>query len=261
VVHALTVAATSTSWLVSEFLLSGTDLRVEYGPTPALAGLSFSARAGEAVAVVGPSGSGKSTLLRCLAGLQPPTAGTVTFNGRDLYELSDRTRSRIRLRRFGFVFQSAELVSELSLRENIALPVELNGAGRRASLAVADEWAERLGISDCAGRRPKRVSGGQRQRAAIARAMATRPVVVFADEPTGALDTRNRDVVLELLLESSAALGSLLVLVTHDPVAAANASRTVHVVDGRIAGSAATGGQVDESDAGQCAAVPAGPAR
>lgn len=222
-------------------MLSGVGLRVDYGQTPALAGLGFAAQAGESVAVVGPSGSGKSTLLRCLAGLQPPTAGTVAFKGRDLYELSDRVRSRMRLRRFGFVFQSAELVSELTLRENIALPVELNGSTRRASLAVADEWTERLGLSDSSGRRPKQVSGGQRQRAAIARAMATRPAVVFADEPTGALDTRNRDLVLDLLIESSASLGSLLVLVTHDPVAAAKASRVVQVVDGQLAQEPAQG--------------------
>ncbi|GAB3058512.1 ABC transporter ATP-binding protein [Intrasporangium mesophilum] len=248
---------------MSEVLLSGVDLRVDYGQTPALAGLSFAARAGESVAVVGPSGSGKSTLLRCLAGLQPPTAGTVAFKGRDLYELSDRVRSRIRLRRFGFVFQSAELVSELTLRENIALPVELNGSSRRASLAVADEWAERLGISDSSGRRPKQVSGGQRQRAAIARAVATRPSVVFADEPTGALDTRNRDLVLDLLVESSASLGSLLVLVTHDPVAAAKVGRVVRVVDGQLAQGGAQGevlgGQGGMSSGREGAVVSTGP--
>lgn len=219
-------------------VISAVDLHVAYGSTVALAGLSFSARAGESVAVVGQSGSGKSTLLRCLAGLQDPVSGTVHFAGEDLYAMTDRERSAVRLSQFGFVFQSAELISELTLLENIALPVELNGAKRRQSLSIASEWAERLGIDECMHRRPRHVSGGQRQRAAIARAMATTPKVVFADEPTGALDSHNRDDVLDLLVGACDAAACLLVLVTHDPVAAARVGRVVHVKDGRESAAA-----------------------
>lgn len=225
-----------------ESLLAAVDLHVSYGVNAALAGMGFAAHAGEAVAIVGPSGSGKSTLLRSLAGLQAPTSGVVHFMGRDLYRLSDKQRSQIRLTRFGFVFQSSELISELSLLENIALPVELNGRRRRESLRIAQSWTERLGIAEAARRRPATVSGGQRQRAAIARAMATRPAVVFADEPTGALDSANRDHVLRLLIESCASEGSLLVLVTHDAVAASAADRVVEVVDGHEAPVAVSAG-------------------
>jgi putative ABC transport system ATP-binding protein len=214
-------------------MLSASDLHVDYGATAALTGMAFDGEAGESVAVVGASGSGKSTLLRCLAGLQAPDSGTVRFDGEDLYGLTDKARSAVRLSRFGFVFQSAELISELTLLENIALPVELNGLTRRRSLGAAAQWAERLDIAECARRRPRDVSGGQRQRAAIARAMATTPQVVFADEPTGALDSHNRDAVLELLVGACDSAGCLLVLVTHDPVAAARTSRVVHMMDGR----------------------------
>jgi len=218
---------------VSVPILSATDLHFSYGVNAALVGMSVEAHAGEAVALVGPSGSGKSTLLRCLAGLLEPASGVVSFEGENLYTLSDRRRSHIRLSRFGFVFQSSELVAELSLLENIALPVELNGHRRGEALRTATAWAERLGIAECMGRKPRRVSGGQQQRAAIARAMATSPAVVFADEPTGALDSTNRDLVLELLVDSCSAVGSLLVVVTHDPVAAARADRVIAIVDGR----------------------------
>jgi putative ABC transport system ATP-binding protein len=216
-------------------MLSAFDLHVDYGATAALTGMAFDGQAGESVAVVGASGSGKSTLLRCLAGLQAPDSGTVRFDGEDLYALTDKVRSAVRLSRFGFVFQSAELISELTLLENIALPVELNGTPRRGSSRAATEWTERLDIAGCAGRRPRDVSGGQRQRAAIARAMATTPQVVFADEPTGALDSHNRDAVLELLVGACDSAGCLLVLVTHDQVAAARTSRVVHMMDGREA--------------------------
>jgi putative ABC transport system ATP-binding protein len=215
-------------------VLLALDLVARYGETTALSGMTFEGHSGESVAVVGYSGSGKSTLLRCLAGLQPPTSGTVLFEGRSIYRLSERERAAIRLRHFGFVFQSSELVGELTLLENIALPIELNGTRRRDSLRLATKWAEDLGISDAAARRPRHVSGGQRQRAAIARALATGPRVVFADEPTGALDSHNRDTVLALLLEACAAAGCLLVLVTHDPVAAKSTNRLVRMTDGRV---------------------------
>jgi putative ABC transport system ATP-binding protein len=215
-------------------MLLALDLVARYGETTALAGMAFDGRAGESVAVVGHSGSGKSTLLRCLAGLQPPMSGTVLFEGANIYQLSEKKRAAIRLRSFGFVFQSSELLGELTLLENIALPVELNGARRRDSLRLAAKWADDLGISDAAHRRPRHVSGGQRQRAAIARALASGPRVVFADEPTGALDSHNRDTVLSLLLDACTAAGCLLVLVTHDPVAAKQTDRLVRMTDGKV---------------------------
>jgi len=215
-------------------MLEGIDLHAAYGSTPALRGVSIGGFAGQSIAIVGPSGCGKSTLLHCLAGLHRPNKGRVVLGRKDLYSLSDRERSALRLQRFGFVFQTSELVAELTVRENVALPLELLGASRRESVRAANMALDRLGIDDCAERRPAKVSGGQRQRVAIARALITRPSVVFADEPTGALDSENRDLVLDLLLEATQEIGSLLILVTHDALMADGLDRKVHMVDGRI---------------------------
>ena len=206
-------------------MLEGIDLYAAYGSTPALRGVSIFGSAGQSIAIVGPSGCGKSTLLHCLAGLLRPTSGRVS--------LTENERSILRLQRFGFVFQTSELVAELSLRENVALPLELLGASRRESLRAANVALDRLGIDDCAERRPANVSGGQRQRAAIARALIAKPSVVFADEPTGALDSENRDLVLDLLLETAREVGSLLMLVTHDPHIAHRLDHVVNMLDGQ----------------------------
>jgi putative ABC transport system ATP-binding protein len=203
--------------------------------TPALRGLTISGSAGESIAVLGPSGCGKSTLLHCLAGLQAPDSGNVSFDGLDLYNLSEARRSEVRLRHFGFVFQTSELISEFSLQENVALPVELLGESRKTALRRAAELLDRLGIGECGDRIPAKVSGGQRQRAAIARAVAARPSVIFADEPTGALDSENRNLVLKLLIEVSREVGSLMVLVTHDDTVAALLDREVRLADGQLA--------------------------
>ena len=214
-------------------MLEGIDLYAAYGSTPALRGVSIFGSAGQSIAIVGPSGCGKSTLLHCLAGLLRPTSGRVSFGRKDLYSLTENERSILRLQRFGFVFQTSELVAELSLRENVALPLELLGASRRESLRAANVALDRLGIDDCAERRPANVSGGQRQRAAIARALIAKPSVVFADEPTGALDSENRDLVLDLLLETAREVGSLLMLVTHDPNIAHRLDHVVNMLDGQ----------------------------
>jgi putative ABC transport system ATP-binding protein len=215
-------------------VLIAEELEHSFGPTVALAYANVTVGPGERVALVGPSGSGKTTLLYCLAGLLRPDQGVVSFGGRDLAGLSDEERSAVRLRSFGFVFQFAELVPELTLRENIALPMDLLGVPRRRRAGRVDDLIHRLGLTGSADRRPARVSGGQVQRAAVARAVAHSPAVVFADEPTGALDSANGEVVVDLLFELSREQGTALVLVTHDPQLAARADRTVELRDGRV---------------------------
>ena len=180
-------------------LLAARDLHKSFGATPALAGAGLEVDAGEIVAVMGPSGSGKSTLLHCLAGILRPDSGTVTFEGRELSALTDAERSALRRSRFGFVFQFGQLVPELTCRENVALPLRLDGMPRRRAERRADELLERVDVTAVAGQRPGRVSGGEGQRVAVARALVTDPRVLFADEPTGALDSLNGERVMELL--------------------------------------------------------------
>ena len=189
--------------------------------------------------VVGASGSGKSTLLMCLAGLEVPTKGRVVHGDVDVYGLDDRQRAAWRLRTIGLVFQNSELVPELTLRDNIALPLELLGTGRRDALRRADRLAEILDLGESSKRRPSEVSGGQAQRAAVGRALAHRPTVVLADEPTGALDTTNRHAVIGLLDDLVRAEGSTLVMVTHDEHTLPENARIIRLADGRIVGDAA----------------------
>ena len=214
-------------------LLAADCICLAYGSTLALSSASLSVDAGEVVALTGPSGSGKSTLLYCLAGLVVPDSGGVTFHGRPLSGASDVERSDLRRRSFGFVFQFAELVPELSLRENIALPLELNGVGRGERRERVEELVTALGIEGSAGRRPSQVSGGQAQRAAVARAVAHRPEVLFCDEPTGSLDSEAAEVVLSQLLTLAKDGGAAVVLVTHSEPVAAAADRRVEMRDGR----------------------------
>lgn len=214
-------------------MLSANDLALRYGATVALASADATVAPGEVVAFTGPSGSGKTSLLYCLSGLIRPDSGAIEFDGAQVHRLSDRERSDLRRTRFGFVFQFAELVPELTLRENIELPLELNRADRRARRERAAELIDRFGLSECAGRRPASVSGGQAQRAAVARALAHRPAVVFADEPTGSLDAENGAVVLEAMLDSARADGTAVALVTHSELVAAKADRVIAVRDGR----------------------------
>ncbi|MFJ5719188.1 ABC transporter ATP-binding protein [Streptomyces sp. NPDC093149] len=214
-------------------LLSAHDLHKSYGSTPALDGASFSIHPGEVVAVLGPSGSGKSTLLHCLAGIVTPDSGTITYAGRELSAMSDAERSALRRTEFGFVFQFGQLVPELTCVENVALPLRLSGARRKDAERAARHWLERLEVDNVGAKRPGEVSGGQGQRVAVARALAASPKVVFADEPTGALDSLNGERVMELLTEAARSTNAAVVLVTHEARVAAYSDRDVTVRDGR----------------------------
>jgi putative ABC transport system ATP-binding protein len=216
-------------------LLTGSDLRKGFGKTTALDGVSIGIAAGEIVAVMGPSGSGKSTLLHCLAGIMRPDAGEVWFEGERIDSLGEGPRTKLRRSAFGFVFQLGQLVSELDLLENAALPLLLAGRPRREALEASARWLERLGVEEVAEHRPGEVSAGQSQRAAVARALIHEPRVVFADEPTGALDSLAGEQVMELLVSTSKEHGAAVVLVTHDVRVAAYADREVIVRDGRVA--------------------------
>lgn len=222
-------------------LLAATGLRKAYGPTTALDGAEFSVHPGEVVAVMGPSGSGKSTLLHCLAGIVRPDAGSVSYDGRDLLAMSDAERSALRRGEFGFVFQFGRLVPELTCVENTALPLRLAGVKRKKAEARAMEWLERLEVADARDKRPAEVSGGQGQRVAVARALVTTPRVVFADEPTGALDSLNGERVMELLTAAARDTRAAVVLVTHEARVAAYSDREVIVRDGRARDMAGTG--------------------
>ena len=182
--------------------------------------------------IMGPSGSGKSTLLHCLSGLDSLTSGTVHIGGTDLSTLSDRELTELRRTEVGFVFQGFNLLPTLSARENIELPASL--AGRRADPAWLAHLAELLSITDRLHHRPAQLSGGQQQRVAVARALINHPTVLFADEPTGNLDTRSGATLLELLASIVADVGQTVVMVTHDPVAASHGDRVLFLLDGRV---------------------------
>ncbi|MDX3076856.1 ABC transporter ATP-binding protein [Streptomyces sp. NPDC088354] len=214
-------------------LLTATDLHKTFGSTPALTGADFSVRPGESVAVMGPSGSGKSTLLHCLAGIVLPDAGTITYDGREVSAMKDAERSALRRADFGFVFQFGQLVPELTCAENVALPLRLGGTPRGKAARAASEWLRRLEVADVADRRPGAISGGQGQRVAVARALVTRPRVLFTDEPTGALDSLNGERVMDALTAAARDTGAAVVLVTHEARVAAWSDREVVVRDGR----------------------------
>ena len=208
----------------------------------ALDDVSVSVDAGALVAVMGPSGSGKSTLLHCLAGILRPSAGEVWFAGRRIDALGEAERSALRRDRFGFVFQFGQLVPELTAAENVALPLLLGGARRASALTQARAWFGRLGLDGLEGRRSGELSGGQAQRVALARGLITRPDVLFADEPTGSLDSLTGEHVMGLLTAAARDEGSTVILVTHEPRVAAYARREVIVRDGRV--SSLTAGRV-----------------
>jgi putative ABC transport system ATP-binding protein len=218
---------------VSGPLLRGTDLHKAFGPTVALSGAGLALWTGEVVAVMGPSGSGKSTLLHCLAGIIQPDSGTVTYRGQVLSAMSDGQRSALRRTEFGFVFQFGQLVPELTCLENVALPLRLSGQRRRPAERLASDWLARLEVDDVAGKRPGDVSGGQGQRVAVARALVSAPKVIFADEPTGALDSYNGERVMTLLVDAARQTNAAVLLVTHEPRVAAYSDREVVVRDGK----------------------------
>ena len=203
--------------------------------TRALDGVDLDIDRADTLAVMGPSGCGKTTLLHVLAGILAPTSGTVHLDGRDLATIGEKRRTLLRRSDFGFVFQDGQLLPELSALENVILPRMLGGTPRRAATAEARSWLDRLGLAGMHERRPGQLSGGQAQRVAVARALAGRPSVVFADEPTGALDQETGQSVLSTLVDSCLETGASLVMVTHDAKGAAACRRTVAMRDGRIA--------------------------
>ncbi len=216
------------------YLIEARDVYRSFGRTPALVGASLAVTSGEILAVMGPSGSGKSTLLHCLAGIFTPDSGEVWFDGQRLDTLSDNERTELRRTAFGFVFQFGQLVPELTVADNIALPLLLNRVGRKAGYAKAAAWLPRLGLDGLGGRRTGELSGGQAQRVALARAVVAQPKVLFADEPTGSLDTLTGEMVMDLLVGIAREEGMTVVLVTHDARVAAYADREVMVRDGKV---------------------------
>lgn len=214
-------------------LIEAVEIYRSFGRTPALVGATIHVDAGEIVAVMGPSGSGKSTLLHCLAGIYVPDRGEVWYAGSRVDMLNDANRTRLRSSQFGFVFQFGQLVPELSVADNIALPLLLGKVRRRAAYSRALSWLERLDLGGLGARRTGELSGGQAQRVAIARALVTRPRVLFADEPTGALDSLTGEKVMDLLVTVAREEGTSVVLVTHDARVAAYADREIVVRDGR----------------------------
>jgi putative ABC transport system ATP-binding protein len=214
-------------------VIEARDVCLSFGPTPALRGASVAVGAGEILAVMGPSGSGKSTLLHCLAGILVPDSGEVRFAGRRVDTLGEQARSGLRRDHFGFVFQFGQLVPELTAIENVALPLLLKGVRRNPALIEAKAWFERLDLHGLELRRSGELSGGQAQRVALARGLVTRPQVLFADEPTGSLDSLTGEHVMELLVAAARQQGATVVLVTHDARVAAYADREIVVRDGK----------------------------
>jgi len=210
------------------------NLVKSFGETPALRGASLTVREGEIVAVMGPSGSGKSTLLHCLAGILVPEQGQVWFGGQRLDALSDERRSALRRDRVGFVFQSGQLVPELTAAQNVALPLLLSGTRRGPAMTAARKWFSALGLDGLEHRRSGELSGGQAQRVALARGLVAGPQVLFADEPTGSLDSVSGELVMDLLTAAVREHGTAVVLVTHDARVAAYADREVIVRDGTV---------------------------
>jgi putative ABC transport system ATP-binding protein len=215
-------------------LIEARDIVKSFGQTPALRGASVSVGPGEIIAVMGPSGSGKSTLLHCMAGIFKPDSGEIWFDGQRLDTLSETKRTQLRRTAFGFVFQFGQLVPELSTADNIALPLLLNKVRRKAAYRTASAWLDRLGLSELGARRTGELSGGQAQRVALARALAPQPKVLFADEPTGSLDSVASELVMDLLVGIAREERTTVVLVTHDARVAAYADTEAMVRDGKV---------------------------
>ncbi|KUO03334.1 ABC transporter ATP-binding protein [Streptomyces caeruleatus] len=215
-------------------VLAGYGLVKKYDSTTALAGVDVEVHERDSLAIMGPSGSGKSTLLHTLAGIIRPDGGQVLLRGDRIDKLGENRLSALRRKRFGFVFQFGQLLPELPAEENVALPLMLEGVPRKEAVERARRWFAPLGLDGLEHRRPGQLSGGQAQRVAIARALAVEPDVVFADEPTGALDQRTSDEVVRLLTSVTRASGAALVMVTHDADVAAHCDRILQVRDGRI---------------------------
>ncbi|MFJ4899316.1 ABC transporter ATP-binding protein [Streptomyces sp. NPDC088727] len=216
-------------------ILRATGVELLYGSQRVVSGVDFALRPGEVCAIMGSSGSGKSSLLYCLAGVVAPTRGQVSFEGMPFQRLGDEELSTVRRERFGFVFQYGELLPELTVEENAALPLRLAGRRKAQAHEAAGEILGRLGLAELRQRRTSQISGGQSQRVAVARALVHRPAVVFADEPTGALDSANADAVLEEFLALARSQGTAVIMVTHDGSVAARADSRYTMADGALA--------------------------
>jgi putative ABC transport system ATP-binding protein len=240
-------------------LIEARDIHKSFGQTPALRGASVAVSPGEILAIMGPSGSGKSTLLHCLAGIFGPDQGEVWFDSARLDTLGEAARTRLRRTEFGFVFQFGQLVPELTAADNVALPLLLNRARRRSAYTSAGAWLDRLGLGDKGGRRTGELSGGEAQRVAIARALALSPKLIFADEPTGSLDSLTGEKVMNLMVTLVREEGTTLVIVTHDPRVAAYADRVVMVRDGLISFDAADAPAARHAAPAAVAGAPAKP--
>ena len=232
--------------LPGEVIMRARGLEMSFGQTHALRGVDLDLLAGEVLAVTGPSGSGKSTLLHVMAGVLVPDAGSVGYHGgnvsQDIAALDEAARSRLRLSEFGFIFQFGQLLPDLSALDNVTIPLLLASTPRRKALAQARETLGELGLSEHLDKRPGQLSGGQAQRAAVARALVTSPRILFADEPTGSLDSLAAERTMEVLLASVRSRGASLVIITHDARVAAYADREVTVRDGRIGPGATRAG-------------------
>ena len=210
------------------------DITKSFTQQRVLEGISLTVEPGQSVAIMGPSGSGKSTLLHCMSGVLVPDSGEVLFNGRDIASLDDAERSELRLDHFGFIFQDGQLLPELTAKENVALPQILRGTSQKEAHAAAADILGRLGMGEFVDRFPGQLSGGQAQRVAIARAFGGPPLVVFADEPTAALDQATGHEVMQQITAINRKAGVTLVLVTHDPNIAAWCDRRIEIRDGLI---------------------------
>lgn len=230
----------STTNPTPDFILQAHQLRKTFGETEAMRGISLDIQRGEVVAIMGPSGSGKSTLLHCLAGIIRPDHGTVTYFEQPatplrIDQLSGAERTKLRRHQFGFVFQFSQLVPELTALDNVAIPLLLSGHSRAVAYDQAEHWLDRMGVHAKRHQLATKLSGGQIQRVAVARALAIEPQVLFADEPTGSLDSLNSEKVMELFLHAARANGTTVIIVTHEPTIAAYADREIIVRDGQIA--------------------------
>lgn len=220
-------------------IISAYNIKKNFGQTHALRGVSLDVNPGEVLAIMGPSGSGKSTLLHSLASIINIDSGEIVFDGKHIDKLNDKDRSILRRTEFGFVFQFGQLVSELSVHDNVALPLLLNGIKRKDAYKAAKSWIHKVGLQGKEDNLPGELSGGQAQRVAIARAMVIEPKILFADEPTGSLDSLNSEKVMELFIKTAKENGTTVIMVTHEPSIAAYADREIIVRDGQISGKLA----------------------
>lgn len=218
-------------------IISARKIIKSFGKTKALRGVSLDVMPGEVLAIMGPSGSGKSTLLHSLAAITVVDEGKITLHSERIDTMSDARRSVLRRTEFGFVFQFSQLVPELSVIDNVALPLLLNGVRRKDAYSKAKKWVATVGLGGKENSLPGELSGGQAQRVAIARAMVIEPKVLFADEPTGSLDSLNSQRVMELFISTAKQHGTTVIMVTHEPTIAAYADREIVVRDGVIAGA------------------------